>query len=902
MKNNCIRAFILFFLLAVFLVSCKNPFVELSEKKKNAVKDETCSLVVTVQIPTSADASVSSGARTVLPLALDSRDLVYDLTLGNSTNTLTLTNKRYNELSMSGMTPGQWSLAVTAKLPSTGVVVFSMADITPRDIVVGLNSIVLTLEPLDSGNGDVSVTVRWPDEEGITAGKVFLSDTVMAPTQAYLDSLPDTSLGTTGGFTFVTATQTLSAGTHYLYIQLRKNGTPVAVIRELVRIYGNRTSSKTITLTHAEISNPPPNPPSGVWLYVATAGYVRVSWIDNTNTETFFKIYRNGSLLTSNPSPDTFYEIDEIDIGDVITVSACNDFGETSTSTPVIWTGFSMQMELVPAGKFERDGAGTNSSYVSSFYMGKYEVTQTQYLAVMGNNPSYFTSVVNGPVERINWYDALVFCNKLSMLEGFTPVYVINGTKDPAGWGSIPSAVNTTWDAVIMSSDANGYRLPTDDEWTWAALGASSTFNADTRNFAGHTSDTQNINDYSWTASNSDGSTHQVGTKLPNTNIRRLHDMTGNVNEFCWNWQVSPATYPSGLLDNYTGLQTGEKKIGKGAAYFGGAVSLADHSGYDYWLRLQNYGFRVVRNAEPSYSIVYAGNGNTRGSVPPVGRYSQNGTAELSGNTGDLFKTGYTFAGWSANTNGSGTAYVAGDTISMGVDNITLYARWAAMAEDGENLPIGALNGHGGWSTVAYPTFGGAPDIIVSPGTGINDTNIFSYDKGSNGAGVDANYPLSQDIDMSLPIVAYRLQFDVTKSALGVTVGFATSLGSTAFISKDDMTKFALLFHIQDADDFPDGPGIHITLPGGNMNSYPDISPDAWVRIEMVMINESFTLNYKILPDGVWNTIFSGQAIGTSSFPPGFYGIYNPRNWDVLYVHMEGNGCMLDNISFEKIE
>ena len=264
-----------------------------------------------------------------------------------------------------------------------------------------------------------------------------------------------------------------------------------------------------------------------------------------------------------------------------------------------------LAMIPVPAGSFKRDATETNISMVATaFYMSETAITRSQFLAVTGVDPSYtpYSTGTNDPVQQVNWYHALVFCNKLSMVEGLTPVYSIAGSTNPDTWGALPTSNNATWDAAIANWSANGYRLPTEMEWMWAAMGATSGFgytspiylNGYLKAFAGSTG-SNNIGDYAWYLANSAGTTHPVGTKLPNE--LGLYDMSGNVDEWCWDWLVN---YPTGTLTSNTdagrGAASSVNRVVRGGNRENDAsyLTVAFRTGNPPYIQYHDHGFRVV--------------------------------------------------------------------------------------------------------------------------------------------------------------------------------------------------------------------------------------------------------------------------------------------------------------------
>ena len=286
---------------------------------------------------------------------------------------------------------------------------------------------------------------------------------------------------------------------------------------------------------------------------------------------------------------------------------------------------------------------------LASFYMSKYEVTQKEWREVTGKNPSSFSGDTL-PVESITWLEAIEFCNALSRHDGRTPVYTISDGGNTVTW----------------NRSANGYRLPTEAEWEYAArAGTSTPFyskkvpGSDDVNFYGHYPYQIEQNYFHDEVLETRpgvyrGKTITVGSFKPNPN--GLYDIYGNVGEWCFDYygEYTMTGSTTKAIDNPTGAASGTRRAYRGGGWndFGKNLRSAYRAAMQQSSEAYNIGLRLVCNADDSVKgivttseeavskkakastqkaliIFYSWSGNTRGVAREIQKQTGFDTIEL---------------------------------------------------------------------------------------------------------------------------------------------------------------------------------------------------------------------------------------------------------------------------------
>jgi len=305
-------------------------------------------------------------------------------------------------------------------------------------------------------------------------------------------------------------------------------------------------------------------------------------------------------------------------------ITGCSTSSPTAAATAVPTPiGGSSAFVSVPGGTYtQTDGTTSFNHTISAFKMGKYEVTYelwyTVYKWAVANGYLFANAGRQGsngdigkapadadyePVTTVNWRDVIIWCNAFSQKSGLTSVYYSDAgfsaaIKDSTG-GDYSNSLNTTpgsFDNPFVKWNANGYRLPTEGEWQYAASyidGANWTPYNYASGAAGDYNNATATGLAAWYIANSEYITHNVGNKTANN--LGIYDMSGNVYELCWDWY---GNYPAASTD-YRGPASGVLRVLRGGSYHFDADFMQVGYRYSREPYVANnliYGFRFARS------------------------------------------------------------------------------------------------------------------------------------------------------------------------------------------------------------------------------------------------------------------------------------------------------------------
>ncbi|MGD9707304.1 MAG: SUMF1/EgtB/PvdO family nonheme iron enzyme [Candidatus Delongbacteria bacterium] len=328
---------------------------------------------------------------------------------------------------------------------------------------------------------------------------------------------------------------------------------------------------------------------------------ITLNWTDNSTGETGFIIDKkydgglwddNYTTVASNIITWTETVADTGKYYYRVKAYSGTDLSVTSAVAEAWIQQTANEMILVPAGTFMMGQVGVAEpvhevTISQSFYMAKYETTQKEWNDTMGTNPATgYGEGDNFPVYNVSWYDVIVYCNKKSIHDGLDPCYEINNSTEPNDWGTIPTTQDATWDAVECRWYENGYRLPTEAEWEYAAR-----YN-DGRTYPwGETAPDETYCNFN----NNIGATTEVGSYSPKGDSQLgFSDMAGNVWE--WVWDLVGVYQDTSQIDPTGSTTQSDYVYMRGGGWYNTDVLISYRNSQYKAGGSWGIGFRVARN------------------------------------------------------------------------------------------------------------------------------------------------------------------------------------------------------------------------------------------------------------------------------------------------------------------